>query len=80
MRAEIRMASLGYDMEVGRIGEWLKKVGDHVDRGEPICEVETDKATLEMEAIQSGTLVEILADSGQEVPVGEVIAYLEADG
>jgi pyruvate/2-oxoglutarate dehydrogenase complex dihydrolipoamide acyltransferase (E2) component len=79
MRIEIRMANLGFDMASGVIGNWLKQVGDAVERGEPIAEVETDKATVEMEATQTGTLVEIVAEAGQEVPVGEVIGYLEAD-
>jgi pyruvate dehydrogenase E2 component (dihydrolipoamide acetyltransferase) len=79
MATEIRMANLGFDMESGVVGNWLKQVGDKVERGEAIVEVETDKATIEMEATQSGTLVEIVAEQGQEVPVGEVIAYLEAD-
>ncbi len=71
------MANLGFDMESGVVGNWLKQVGDQVERGEAIVEVETEKATIEMEASQSGTLVEIVAAEGQEVPVGEVIAYLE---
>jgi pyruvate dehydrogenase E2 component (dihydrolipoyllysine-residue acetyltransferase) len=78
MRTEIRMASLGYDMEAGEIAEWLKQVGDAVERGEPIVLIETDKATVEMEATQTGTLVEIVAAAGAEVPVGEVIGYIEA--
>jgi pyruvate/2-oxoglutarate dehydrogenase complex dihydrolipoamide acyltransferase (E2) component len=78
MRVEIRMASLGYDMETGRVAAWLKAVGDEVARGEPIVEVETDKSTVEMEATQAGTLVEIVAHDGTEVAVGEVIGYLEA--
>lgn len=73
------MANLGYDMESGRVENWLKQVGDKVDRGEPIVEIETDKATIEMEATQSGTLVEIVAEGGQEVAVGDVIGYLDAD-
>lgn len=73
------MANLGFDMESGVVGNWLKQVGDQVERGEAIVEIETDKATIEMEASQSGTLVEIVAESGQEVPVGEVIAYLETE-
>lgn len=80
MRVEIRMANLGFDMESGRINQWLKAVGDRVERGEPLAEVETEKAIVEMEATQSGTLVEIVADVGQEVPVGEVIGYLDVDG
>lgn len=79
MRTEIRMANLGFDMESGVVASWLKQIGDRVERGEAIVEVETDKATIEMEATQGGTLVEIVAGPGQEVPVGEVIGYLEAD-
>jgi pyruvate/2-oxoglutarate dehydrogenase complex dihydrolipoamide acyltransferase (E2) component len=74
------MANLGYDMETGRIGEWLKQVGDTVERGEPIVEVETDKSTVEMEATHSGTVVEILAEPGADVPVGDVIGYIESAG
>jgi pyruvate dehydrogenase E2 component (dihydrolipoamide acetyltransferase) len=71
------MPNLGMDMETGKIAAWLKQVGDPVERGEVIAEIETDKATLEMEALQAGTLVEIVAEAGSELPVGEVIAYLE---
>ena len=78
MRVEVKMASLGYDMEVGKIVSWLKKVGDSVARGEPIAEVETDKTTVEMEAMQAGVLAEIVAAEGAEVAVGTVIAYLDA--
>lgn len=74
------MANLGYDMEQGKIVAWSKQVGDRVERGEAIAEVETDKATVEMEALASGTLVEITHAAGAEVPVGAVIGYLETDG
>ena len=77
MRVAIVMASLGYDMESGKVVGWLKAVGDQVQRGEPIVEVETDKTTLEMESLQSGTLVEIVADAGTEVEVGAVIGYID---
>jgi pyruvate dehydrogenase E2 component (dihydrolipoamide acetyltransferase) len=79
MRAEIKMANLGYDMESGKIASWLKQVGDAVERGEPIAEIETEKATVEMEALASGTLVEIVHAAGAEVDVGTVIAVLEVD-
>ncbi len=78
MRFEIKMANLGYDMETGKIGSWLKAVGDDVRRGEPIVEVETDKSTVEMESLQTGTLVEIVAAAGAEVAVGEVIGFIES--
>jgi pyruvate dehydrogenase E2 component (dihydrolipoamide acetyltransferase) len=76
---DVTMPNLGYDMEEGRIVSWLKKVGDPVERGEPIAEIETDKTTVEMEAMASGTLVEILVEEGSEAAVGEVIARLESD-
>jgi pyruvate/2-oxoglutarate dehydrogenase complex dihydrolipoamide acyltransferase (E2) component len=77
MRTEIKMPKLGYEMESGKIGRWLKAVGDSVERGEPIAEIETDKTTIEMEAMASGTLTEIVAPAGEEVQVGEVVAYLD---
>jgi pyruvate dehydrogenase E2 component (dihydrolipoamide acetyltransferase) len=79
MRIEVTMPNLGYDMEEGRVGNWLKSVGDRVERGEPLAEIETDKTTVEMEAMASGTLVEIIHEAGSDVAVGEVIAVLEGD-
>ena len=79
-RIPIEMPKLGYDMETGRVGSWLKKVGDRVARGEPIAEIETEKSTVEMEATASGTLAEITAEAGAELPVGEVIGYLDEEG
>ena len=79
MRVPIEMPKLGYDMETGRIESWLKAVGDHVKRGEAIAEIETDKATVEMEARASGVIVEIVHGAGDEVPVGTTIAHLEID-
>lgn len=76
-RIAIEMAKLGYDMETGTIASWAKKVGDSVKRGDVIAEVETAKASVEMEALASGTLVEIVHEAGTEVPVGTVIGYLE---
>jgi pyruvate dehydrogenase E2 component (dihydrolipoamide acetyltransferase) len=71
------MPNLGADMDTGKIAAWLKKVGEPVERGEVIAEIETDKATVEMESLQAGTLVEIVAEVGSELPVGDVIAYIE---
>jgi pyruvate dehydrogenase E2 component (dihydrolipoamide acetyltransferase) len=79
MRVEIKMASLGYDMESGKIVSWLKQVGDAVTRGEPIVEVETDKSTVEMESMHTGTLAEIAEADGSDVAVGGVIGYIETD-
>jgi pyruvate dehydrogenase E2 component (dihydrolipoamide acetyltransferase) len=79
MRVAVRMPSLGYDMTTGKIGKWLKGPGDQVARGEPIAEIETDKATVDMEATSDGRLVEIVHDDEAEVEVGTIIAYLEGD-
>ena len=77
MKVEITMPNLGYDMEVGKVASWLVGVGAAVERGQPIAEIETDKTTVEMEALQSGILVEIVHTAGAEVQVGQVIAVLE---
>ena len=79
MRIPIEMQQLAYDMEEATIIDWLKAVGDTVTRGEVIAEVETEKATVEMEALDTGTLVEIVEEAGAEVAVGAVIAYLETE-
>jgi pyruvate dehydrogenase E2 component (dihydrolipoamide acetyltransferase) len=77
VRVEVTMPTLGYDMEAGKIAAWLVAVGDTVQRGQPIAEIETDKATVEMEALQAGTLAEIVHAAGAEVEIGTTIAYLE---
>lgn len=79
MRVEVKMPNLGYDMTEGTVTAWLKAVGDTVERGEAIAEIETDKTTVEMESLASGTLVEIVRSTGATVAVGDVIAFLETD-
>jgi pyruvate/2-oxoglutarate dehydrogenase complex dihydrolipoamide acyltransferase (E2) component len=77
MRIPIEMPNLGYDMERGTIAGWSKQVGDKVTRGDPIADIETEKATIEMEALATGTLVEIVHPAGAELAVGEVMGYLD---
>jgi pyruvate dehydrogenase E2 component (dihydrolipoamide acetyltransferase) len=76
-RIPIEMPRLGYDMETGTIAAWLAQVGDAVARGDVLAEIETEKSTVEMEALAAGTLVEQSLAPGQEVPVGTIIGYLE---
>ena len=76
-RIPIEMPALGYDMEQARVSGWLKQVGDEISRGDIVAEIETEKTTVEVEALASGTLVEIVHGSGAEVPVGETIGFLE---
>ena len=76
---EIIMPQLGETMEEAEILTWLKAVGERVERGEPLLEVQTDKIAVEVPALQSGTLAEILAVSGALVKVGVPIARLASD-
>jgi pyruvate dehydrogenase E2 component (dihydrolipoamide acetyltransferase) len=82
MPFEVVLPRLGWNMETGRLGEWLKKDGEHVEAGEILFTVEGDKATQDVEALESGTL-RIPPDApppGQEVPVGTLLGYLLAPG
>ena len=79
MRIPVHMPQLGFDMPSGRIAGWVKQVGDAVAKGDVIAEVETEKTTVGMEALAPGTLVEIVRGPGDEVAIGEVIAWLEDD-
>src|SRR5689334_10140126 len=80
MATEIVMPKLSDTMEEGKILKWLKKVGDKVDIGDIIAEVETDKADMEMEALDAGVLAELRVQEGEAAPVGAVIAVLSEDG
>ncbi|KAB2026648.1 hypothetical protein ES319_D06G235300v1 [Gossypium barbadense] len=72
---EIGMPSLSPTMTEGNIARWLKKEGDKVNPGEVLCEVETDKATVEMECMEEGYLAKIIkGDGSKEIKVGEIIA------
>ncbi len=78
--AEVIMPKMGDQMSEGKILSWRKKEGERVERGEVIAEIETDKANAEIEAEESGTLVEVRAREGDTVPVGTVIAIIGAPG
>lgn len=79
MKKEVIMPKIGLDMDEGTISVWNKKVGDHVDAGDILLEVETDKATTGVESAVTGTLVEILANEGDTVEITKTIAYIEED-
>ncbi len=79
MSVEVKLPRLGQGMESGTIVRWLKAEGDQVEKGEPLFEVDTDKATQEVEAEASGVLLTIAVSSG-EVPVGETVAVIGQPG
>lgn len=80
MPAEITMPQLSDTMTEGTLVSWLKKEGDKVAEGENIAEVETDKATMELESFESGILAFTAVEAGGKVPVGAVVAVLAAEG
>ena len=73
---EIKVPQLGESVSEATVAKWFKSVGDAVARDEPICELETDKVTLEIPAPEAGTLEEIVAGEGAEVSVGAVLALI----
>ena len=80
MAEVIRMPKMSDTMEEGVIASWLKKVGDKVESGDILAEVETDKATMELESFEEGTLLHIGADESDSVPVDGVIAIIGEEG
>jgi pyruvate dehydrogenase E2 component (dihydrolipoyllysine-residue acetyltransferase) len=80
MATTIEMPKLSDTMTEGTLLRWIKKVGDSVEVGDVLAEVETDKATMEMEAFDEGTLAEVYVEEGQKVQVGQKLAILTAEG
>ncbi len=81
MAIDITMPALSPTMEKGTLSKWLVKVGDSVESGDLIAEIETDKATMEVEAVDEGTVASILVEEGtDDIPVGQVIAVIAEEG
>jgi pyruvate dehydrogenase E2 component (dihydrolipoyllysine-residue acetyltransferase) len=80
MSTEITMPKLSDTMTEGQLGAWRKSVGERIERGDIIAEVETDKATMDLEAFTSGILLEVRIQAGEVVPVGAVIGLIGESG
>src|SRR5690606_41694397 len=80
MASAIQMPKLSDTMTEGTIHKWLVKEGDQISPGDPIAEVESDKATLEMEAYEGGTILKILVPDGGTAAVGSPIAVVGKPG
>jgi pyruvate dehydrogenase E2 component (dihydrolipoamide acetyltransferase) len=76
----INMPKLGFDMAEGVLVRWVKQVGEPVNKGEVLAEIETDKATVEVESAFSGVLLQLLVNEGDVVPVNDPIAVVGAEG
>src|ERR687889_185087 len=81
MAIDILMPALSPTMEQGKLAKWLKKEGDKVKPGDILAEIETDKATMEVEAVDEGILAKIVVPEGTaDVPVNELIALIAGEG
>src|ERR671930_1029173 len=80
MATDVMMPRLSDSMEEGTVLKWLVDVGGEVKRGEPLVEIETEKANMTYEADTDGVLVEVLAQEGETLPIGNVIARIGAAG
>lgn len=77
MQTELRLAQHGMGMQEGTIVKWLKQEGESFAAGDVLVEVESAKSTVEVEAESAGVLLRIIAQPGDEIPVGEVIAEID---
>ena len=80
MAEKLLMTALSPTMEEGTIVSWSKKVGETITSGDPVCEVETDKATMDYEAVQEGVLLKIIVNDGESAKVGEAIGIIGEEG
>ncbi len=80
MAKKVVMPALEMAQETGTVVAWLKKEGEAITKGEPLLEIETDKATVEIEAGANGVLAAVRAGEGDEIPVGQTIAWIVAPG
>ena len=80
MSTDVIMPALGFDMTEGLLARWLKNEGDPVEKGQAIAEIETEKATVEIEAASAGILARIIVHAGETVPVGTVIGVIAEAG
>ncbi|HEX8912558.1 MAG TPA: biotin/lipoyl-containing protein, partial [Humisphaera sp.] len=80
MPSEIKMPQQTDTMTEGTVVKWLKKEGEKVKAGELIAEIETDKAVMEMESFDGGTLAALVVAEGQKAPVGTVLAVIAGAG
>lgn len=76
MATQVIMPKLSPTMEEGQLSRWLKKEGDKVSMGEPLAEIDTDKATMEMQALGNGVLRKIIIKEGESAPLGQLIAII----
>ncbi len=80
MAETISMPKLGFDMAEGLLVRWVKQVGETINKGDVLAEIETDKATVEVESSASGVVLQLIVDQGTMVPVNAPIAVVGEAG
>src|SRR5690349_15488623 len=80
MTETITMPKLGFDMAEGLLVRWVKQVGENINKGDVLAEIETDKATVEVESSASGVVLQLIVEQGTMVPVNAPIAVVGAAG
>src|SRR5215211_9531312 len=80
MAETINMPKLGFDMAEGTLVRWVKQVGENINKGDVLAEIETDKATVEVESSASGVVLQHMVDQGAIVPVNAPIAVVGTEG
>ncbi len=80
MIKEFKLPKMSDTMDTGQITKWLVKEGDFIKKGEPVFEMQTDKVNLEVESLEEGVLLKIVGKEGEDIPVGQVIAYIGDEG
>jgi len=80
MAVQIRIPDLGVTVDYVTLERWLVREGDTVTRGQALAEIQTDKATVELECVAAGTVLKLLVLEGSNVPIGDVVAYVGAPG
>src|SRR5215212_7110996 len=80
MATELKVPTLGMDMEEATIVRWLVKEGAEVEKGDPVLEIDTDKTSFEIEAPADGTIRNLRGEEGETLPVGTTLAYVTAPG
>jgi pyruvate dehydrogenase E2 component (dihydrolipoamide acetyltransferase) len=80
MSETINMPKLGFDMAEGTLVRWVKQVGENINKGDVLAEIETDKATVEVESSASGVVLQHIVDEGTSVPINAPIAVVGAEG
>jgi 2-oxoisovalerate dehydrogenase E2 component (dihydrolipoyl transacylase) len=79
VRVDLKLPRYGTSMEEGTVGQWHHQAGDLIAKGDPLCEIETEKVAVDFESPVAGTLLEVVAATGTDLEVGSVLCRIEVE-